>query len=402
MVRPSAGPFRDVSRWVDHGLGISWKVARRQMFLPFKGYPDDGRRQVLTVERLFPGGAAAESRLVLPGDKLVSVEVEGHGMEMMVHGSLSDFKRSLQGVEVASDERRPRVTLELMRAADVCAAQRDLTDPESIGRRPTTTCTMQVKERGATPAVARQPSRPASRRLPSASGAVRPVIGQARQRTPAGLAGSRPASRSALQTPGGTARAGGRPPTTSWQIAVDGDTPQSTRALNAPRFERLVFFVNRRVKDPELLLLLNRSYALDRPQTGVLPPLTAGGSLAGRPALALRACYRLKIWWTPSEQDAIAALLVRLKGGDQPDRMRDILQVIVEHLGAAKEHREQQRRRSSTVAFAAPPSSEPAEVLMVEDDVDDDAIARSNLAFAEDHSSAMVDDMMASFLADCS
>lgn len=42
------------------------------------------------------------------------------------------------------------------------------------------------------------------------------------------------------------------------------------------------------------------------------------------------------------------------------------------------------------------------QVLMVEDDVDDDAIARSNLAFAEDHSSAMVDDMMASFLADCS
>ena len=88
-----------------------------------------------------------------------------------------------------------------------------------------------------------------------------------------------------------------RPPTTSWQIPVDDTTPQSTRALNAPRFERLIFAVHRRIKDPELVDLLNRSYTLDRPKTGVLPPLAVG-----RPALTLRACYRLRIWWTPPEQ----------------------------------------------------------------------------------------------------
>ena len=246
MVRPSAGPFRDVSRWVDHGLGISWKVARRQMFLPSRGHPDDGRRQVLTVERLFPGGAAAESKLVLPGDKLVCVEVQGNGAEIMVPGSLADFKRCMEALDTSSQQRRPRVTLELMRAADVCAAQSDLSDPDSIGRRPTTACTLEVMERGATPAV-RQPSRPVSKRQPSASGAVRPVIGQARQRTPGAPPGSRSVSRGAVQTPGGTVRAR-RPPTTSWQIPVDDATPQATRALNAPRFERLIFAVHRRIK----------------------------------------------------------------------------------------------------------------------------------------------------------
>jgi hypothetical protein len=386
MGRPSAGALRDLTRWVDHSLGISWKVARRQVFEPVRGQPDDGRRQVLTVDRILPGGPAAENKLVVPGDKLVTVDVQGNGAEIMVARPLADLRSAMEGLDAAQQHRRPQVVLELMRATDACASQYELNNPAAVGRRPTTCVTLQVAGRGL------KPVRPPSRRQPSASGG-------ARARTPAGLpAGAgRPASRSAALTPGGGTRPR-RPPTTSWQIPAPSDSPQATRALNASRFERLLFFVNRRLRDPALVDLLNRSYAIDRPKTGAGGP--AAGPMAGSPAAALRACYRLRVWWTSAQQAAVERLLARARAsGGVAERLGDALEVLREHLAAARAQR--------PPALAAPGGAPGgrAEILRLDDDEPAARGAGAGVGGADAAARAaahsLVDEVLLSVLASC-
>jgi hypothetical protein len=82
-------------------------------------------------------------------------------------------------------------------------------------------------------------------------------------------------------------------------VSEDPEDPRSTRPINATRFERLVFAVNKRLKDAELLHLLSDSYLIDRPRS---PDAQGRHVMVGAAGLSLRACYRLSLWWSPDQQ----------------------------------------------------------------------------------------------------
>lgn len=123
-----------------------------------------------------------------------------------------------------------------------------------------------------------------------------------------------------------TSRGGERPHTTSWMVTDNGADPRSTRALNATRFERLLFMANKRIKDKALVELLSSSYSVDRPST-------SSKGLAGSPGKALRPCYRLQRWWKASEQSQIMGLLLRLNA--YLTSVRDVVDILREHLESA-------------------------------------------------------------------
>jgi Ca2+-binding EF-hand superfamily protein len=166
-----------------------------------------------------------------------------------------------------------------------------------------------------------RPKTAGMRRTPGSSKPGTPSVRLARPPTN-GTSSRRPGSRGALSSRG-LSRGGERPQTTSWVVTDNGQDPRSTRALNATRFERLLYMVKKRIRDKGLVELLSNSYAVDRPST-------QSKGLAGSPVRALRPCYRLHRWWKESEQDEIRGLLHRLD--DYLSSVKDVVEILKEHL----------------------------------------------------------------------
>lgn len=80
-------------RWSDVMLGITWKEARRPVFKPSQS--DDGRRKMLTVERLYQGAPASNSKIIRAGDKLLAIDADGSSKDM-IGSSVSDMVRMME------------------------------------------------------------------------------------------------------------------------------------------------------------------------------------------------------------------------------------------------------------------------------------------------------------------
>ena len=166
-----------------------------------------------------------------------------------------------------------------------------------------------------------RPKTAGMRRTPGSSKPGTPSVRLVRP--PTNGTSRRPGSRGVLSSRGGVSRGGERPQTTSWVVTDNVQDPRSTRALNATRFERLLYMVKKRIRDKGLVELLSNSYSVDRPST-------QSKGLAGSPVRALRPCYRLHRWWKESEQDEIRGLLHRLD--EYLSSVKDVVEILKEHL----------------------------------------------------------------------
>ena len=255
-------------------LGITWKEARRPVFKPSQN--DDGRRRLLTVERLYQGAPASNCKLIRAGDKLISFDAEGSSRSM-IGGGVGDVVAIM---EALGDKQE--VKLEFLRPTDCFPFTQTLADKVPIRNRNTYTVTLGAvpKKTESNRSVELQAGRPGSRGgLPPIS---RPTSRSGVPKRP-GTRESRPSSRSGAATAGAHAphppaapaatrpspRVGTpvRPKTSSWTITEDPEDPRSARPVNATRFERLIFAVNKRLKDAALLKLLADSYVVDRPSS---------------------------------------------------------------------------------------------------------------------------------------
>jgi len=120
-------------------LGITWKEARRPVFKPSQS--DDGRRRLLTVERIYQGAPASNSKLIRAGDKLISFDAEGTSRSM-VGSAVSDM---IPIMEAISD--RQEVKLEFLRATDCCPFTHTLADKVPNRSRNTYTVTLSAAPR---------------------------------------------------------------------------------------------------------------------------------------------------------------------------------------------------------------------------------------------------------------
>ena len=88
-------------RWSDVMLGITWKEARRPVFKPSQS--DDGRRKMLTVERLYQGAPASNSKIIRAGDKLLAIDADGSSKDM-IGSSVSDMVRIMEQLGILSQK----------------------------------------------------------------------------------------------------------------------------------------------------------------------------------------------------------------------------------------------------------------------------------------------------------
>jgi hypothetical protein len=101
---------RTLGRWSDTLLGITWKDVRRAVFKPTQS--DDGLRQVVTVERLYQGSPASNSRIIRAGDKLMSIDVVSRSV-MGIGCRVKDVAALMEQVGEKQD-----IKLEFLRATD--------------------------------------------------------------------------------------------------------------------------------------------------------------------------------------------------------------------------------------------------------------------------------------------
>ncbi len=101
---------RTLGRWSDTLLGITWKDVRRAVFKPTQS--DDGLRQVVTVERLYQGSPASNSKIIRAGDKLMSIDVVSRSV-MGIGCRVKDVAALMEQVGEKQD-----IKLEFLRATD--------------------------------------------------------------------------------------------------------------------------------------------------------------------------------------------------------------------------------------------------------------------------------------------
>ena len=337
-------------RWSDVTLGITWKEARRPVFKTSQS--DDGRRRLLTVERLYQGAPASNSKIIRAGDKLISIDTEGSSRSTIGNG-VNEIVKMMERVGEKQD-----IKLEFLRAADTLPfthtkadkfanrncntytislsanptkidSSRNVEQPRQKSNRPGSRSGRTGKCPGT------KETRPSSRSGPASPHAPRP---------PSTGSSSRPTSRPGTQLM--------RPKTTSWTISDDPEDPRSARPVNASRFERLIFAVNKRLKDASLLQLLSVSYLIDRPRT---PDDQGRNIMVGSPALSLRACYRLQRWWSPEQQAQVKNMSIQLRSRGDADRLRDVLDMVDDHTQLAAQQyandvvkREAERNRAAS------------------------------------------------------
>lgn len=257
-------------------LGITWKEARRPVFKPSQN--DDGRRRLPTVERLYQGAPASNSQLIRAGDKLISFEAEGSSRSMVGSG-VGDVMAVMEAIDKASQD----VKLEFLRPTDCFPFTQTLADKAPARSRNTFTVNLcaapkkaetnrNVELAGGRPA-SRSGLPPVSRPGSRSGPPKRPGTRDSRPSSRSGTAGAHaphppPAvGRPAAARPSPRLGTPSRPKTTSWTITEDPEDPRSARPINATRFERLIFAVNKRLKDAAVLNLLSESYLVDRPSS---------------------------------------------------------------------------------------------------------------------------------------
>uniref|UniRef100_A0A7S4P4U1 PDZ domain-containing protein n=1 Tax=Guillardia theta TaxID=55529 RepID=A0A7S4P4U1_GUITH len=285
-------------RFTDNLLGIVWKECRRSVYQSSQF--DDGRRKLLVVERILPASPAASSSALRPGDKLVSLTMDGMHRDTIGEGiaSYSEFLLTLEEVREARIEMLGVSTLFNFKASN-----------SHKGSRNTFSVLLSLKQ-------------------PGSKGVRSQHAHHGRQSMSRG--GSRPSTQSSSSslTP--------RPQTSSWRVSEDARDPRSTRPLNAQRFERLVFMVNRHLKDPAVLQLLSQSYEVDRPPSSLSP----SQSLAGPIALSLRPCYRLNRWWNQEEVLKMKFCLAAMKKHSDSVKLMDVLEILESHISESENYQD--------------------------------------------------------------
>eukprot|EP00960_Hanusia_phi_P019092 562532-Hanusia_phi.AAC.1 len=91
-------------RFTDNVFGVVWKECRRSVYQASQF--DDGRRKLLVIERILPASPAASSSALRPGDKLVSLTIDGLYRDTVGEGiaSYSEFLLSLEEAREAKME----------------------------------------------------------------------------------------------------------------------------------------------------------------------------------------------------------------------------------------------------------------------------------------------------------
>jgi hypothetical protein len=110
----SRGRSQQKSRGVPGTIGILWKQAYRPVIAPTTA--DNGYRNVLTVQKIVPGGAAEAAGRIKIGDKLVAVQDAEQENRKVVIGMSKDAVR-----KVLRGDTGVAVSIELLRATDMGA-----------------------------------------------------------------------------------------------------------------------------------------------------------------------------------------------------------------------------------------------------------------------------------------